>query len=529
MENAKFVVPKPYPYPGISQYQPPLSYELEGRALTLVMDGEGEWELEVSGREKAALKRAGAKEEYTYECLKIDDDTYLLNLKNARGAATLVLDLAQYLVTLQRVEKGAASGQIIFGAVKKESGFVPAARHAYTDDLVGRAVEWRFGSAQILHAYESERSIRCAVPDEEKQTLRQEMADYVKIKDGVYAVMIREKETGKNLFFLMNVDRMYTVGRVIGEKEDYAFGGCGRYIRPAKLTGEGGGEQAELPKAKAYEGMSQYKAPLCFELTGRRFEICLDNGYYYEVKFLDRKTLTWGFLEGEKHVYAYECLKGDEDTYYVNFELTGEKYRSCVTIILDTEQSLVTACFSKVGHNPRYRLLPSVDYVFGAIRRADGTLPEIRHGYTTDMMGKAICWRYGTLTIVHVYCTEHYYRLDFNRKEMERMMAENPERFRAMRERRREADTSHLYEDEGVFIKIKDGLYVFGALEALRAKQKGSGNSLFFLIDTKRVHDVGRSFGYNGDGEPENYTFGAFGEFYDASEMLSRKPTEFIR
>lgn len=529
MDKAKYAVPKPYPFKGISQYQPPLCYELEGRVLTLVMDDGSEWELEVTGREKAVLARAGKKEKYACECLKIDDDTYLMNLKGARRAVTLALDMAQYLVTAQCLEKGGAEGAVVVGAVKKESGFVPAARHACSQDLVGRAIEWRFGSAQILHAYEGEGRVRCAVPEEEAQTLREDAYDCVKIKEGVYAVMIREKEPAKNVFFLMNIDRMYTVGRVIGVKEDYAFGGCGRYVNPARLTGKAGAAPAELPKPKAFEGMSQYKAPLCYELAGKRFEICLDNGYDYEIRFLDRKTLTWGFLEGEKHRYAYECLKGDEDTYYVNFELSGEKYRSCATLILDTEQSLVTACFSKVGHNPRYLLLPSVDYVFGAIRRPDGTLPEIRHGYTTDLSGKAICWRYGTLTIVHVYCTEHYYRLDFNRREMERMMAENPERYRAMRERRREVDTSHLYEDEGVFIKIKDGLYVFGALEALRAKQRGSGNSLFFLIDTKRVHDVGRSFGYNGDGEPENYTFGAFGEFYDASETLSRKPTEFIR
>lgn len=288
-------------------------------------------------------------------------------------------------------------------------------------------------------------------------------------------------------------------------------------------------EKKELPKAKEYEGMSQYRPPLCFEQVGWQMELCLDNGYDYEIRFADRGILTWGLKDGEQKAFAYECLKGDEETYFVNFGLTGEKYRSGVTLILDTAQSLVTAVFSKVGHNPRFPLLPSVDYVFGAIRREDGTLPEIRHGFTTDLIGKAICWRYGTLTIVHVYSSERYYRLTFNRREMERMMAEDPERFRGFRERQREEDSGHLYEDEGVFIKIKDGLYVFGALEALRAKQKGSGNSLVFLIDTRRVHDVGRSFGYNGQGEPENYTYGAFGEFYDASEILSRDSTEYIR
>ena len=63
----------------------------------------------------------------------------------------------------------------------------------------------------------------------------------------------------------------------------------------------------------------------------------------------------------------------------------------------------------------------------------------------------------------------------------------------------------------------------------MACRERGHGNNLFFLMNLNRMHDVGRSFGHNGEGKPENYTYGAFGEYYDASDLLARKTTEYIR
>ena len=48
-------------------------------------------------------------------------------------------------------------------------------------------------------------------------------------------------------------------------------------------------EYKELPKPKTYEGMSQYRPPLCYELVGKRFELVMDDGYEYKLDFADRK------------------------------------------------------------------------------------------------------------------------------------------------------------------------------------------------------------------------------------------------
>ena len=69
------------------------------------------------------------------------------------------------------------------------------------------------------------------------------------------------------------------------------------------------------------------------------------------------------------------------------------------------------------------------------------------------------------------------------------------------------------------YVKIRDGLVAVSLLETNLCRRNGHGNSLFFLMNLKEMHDVGRSFGTSGEGADENYTFGAFGAWFDASEV----------
>lgn len=280
-----------------------------------------------------------------------------------------------------------------------------------------------------------------------------------------------------------------------------------------------------LPKPKEYEGMSQYRPPLCFELTGEYYEIALDNGFDYILDFKDRKTLRYGLKGEEAKEYAYDCLKADDDTYFVNFELTGAEPRTGITFILDMEQSLVTANFCTIGVNPRYPKMPCPKIIFGAIRAEDGSIPRIRHGYTSELVGRSIRWDYGTMAVVHVYSSERYYRLTLPEEALKRFRENNPDAAAQFEGR----SLTRLYEEPGDYIKIKDGIFVFNANEEMACRDRGQGNNLFFLMNLNRMHDVGRSFGHNGDGQPENYTYGAFGYYYDTSELQAKKSTEYIR
>ena len=78
------------------------------------------------------------------------------------------------------------------------------------------------------------------------------------------------------------------------------------------------------------------------------------------------------------------------------------------------------------------------------------------------------------------------------------------------------------------FYELKPGLYLVGCMEKNMACRGMTGNSMLFVIDTKRVHDVGRSFGHagleTGHVRPENYIYGAFGEFVKSDGVLESMP-----
>ena len=276
---------------------------------------------------------------------------------------------------------------------------------------------------------------------------------------------------------------------------------------------------------KKFEGMSQYRPPLNFELVGKTFELVMDNGYDYVLEFSNRKILKYGKKDGKSEAYAYDCLKADDDTYFVNFEVTGAKPRAGLTFILDLEQSLVTANYCTVGENPRYPKLPKTNIVFGAIRKEDGSVPTIRHGYTADLVGHSICWRYGTLAVIHVYSSERYYRLTMPEDMLEILREKDPVAYENLQNK----DENYLYEEPCDYIKIKDGIYVFSMTEAMANRDRNEGNNLFFLMNLNRMYDVGRSFGHNEKEEGENYTYGAFGAYCETPALHERKSTEFIR
>ena len=282
-------------------------------------------------------------------------------------------------------------------------------------------------------------------------------------------------------------------------------------------------------KPNPFEGLSVYRPPLVFELTGRQFKLVFDDGYDRVLVFKDRKTLSFG-KEGEEKEYSYDCLKVADRCYFVNFEDRSLIPRIGYTLVLDLVQDLVTMARASIYWHPTIPKMPSINFVFGGIEREDGTVPSVRHGYTADLAGKSIDWNYGSFNIAHVYATERYYRVAFTPRALARIIRNNPARFERSEERPPERrEPMGVYEDYGNVIKIRENIYLVGLLETMLARRNGHGNSLLVLMNLEEMHDVGRSFGTNNDGEDENYTFGAFGDFYDASDVLSRTNTDFIR
>lgn len=273
--------------------------------------------------------------------------------------------------------------------------------------------------------------------------------------------------------------------------------------------------------------LSVYRPPLVFELTGRQFTIEFDDGYDRILHFKDRKTLSFG-TAGEEKDYAYECLKIADRCYFINFEDASLRPRLGFTLVLDLVQDLVTMALAHLYTNPKIPGMPSIDYVFGGIRREDGSVPTIRHGYTTDLVGTAIDWNYGYFDIAHVYATEHYYRVSFSPRGLARALRGRPELAKPDPAARKPSQRD-VYEDYCSVIRIRDRIYLVGLLETVKAKRSGHGNSILVLMNLDEMHDVGRSFGSNSEGGNGNNTLGAFGVMHDASDVLAKPSTLFTR
>jgi hypothetical protein len=271
--------------------------------------------------------------------------------------------------------------------------------------------------------------------------------------------------------------------------------------------GEYHGILAEKP---VFEGLSQWRQPPVYELAGRHFELVMDSLPVCQADFLSGTRLLW--QDGkEVRSAAYTCAKIDNLTYFVNFEYNEGAVRINPTLILDLEQRLVTLVITQVGYSSKYPTMTGADYYFGAIQEEGMPLPSVRHAYTEKFVGKRIQWHYSPeFRIIHVYYSSEAIRLTFP-----------PAVLKMMRETPLEKLTPDAYDyvvngyDEPTkYVKIKEKIYLVNTCEQHKGMRALSGNSMLFLMDIERVHDVGRSFGYAGDHKtPENYMFAAHGEF----------------
>ena len=253
-----------------------------------------------------------------------------------------------------------------------------------------------------------------------------------------------------------------------------------------------------------FEGNSMYRGPRVTELAGKAFELVLDNGKEGTLQFLTGTTLAWTPVGGTQRSERYDCLKIDEDTYFVNIEPKNLHPRLGLVLVLDLEQSLVTALFSRQEVDEKYPDKVVNEFVFGAIRKEDGTLPQVRHGFTADLVGSRIRWRYSDhFAISHIYYDPNYMRapvpIPKDRPELEEIFRKHP------------------YDVPCSYVKIKENIYFVSFIEDFTVTRGRVGSSLTLLMDISRLHDVGRSFG-TWAGKWENYLFSALGTWEEPSE-----------
>lgn len=280
-----------------------------------------------------------------------------------------------------------------------------------------------------------------------------------------------------------------------------------------------------MKKKPEFNGLDRYRQPFNYELAGKQFKLVMDKEEDFYVNFLTGSTLEWSkYSDGKITREYYECAKVDELTYFVNFELSDFSPRTNLTLVLDMEQRLVTFVRTYTGHNKKYPYLVESEYDFGAIDIPGFPLPKKRHGYTADLVGKRVNWNYSpTMSIVHVYYSQNFIRATF-------LPGHTPPEVETQEVR--EDIERNPYDEPTAYIKIKEGIYVVSVLEQHRARRGDTGNSLLFLMDLIRVHDVGRSFGNtppsSGAIRPENYLFAAYGDFVYSDGVIESQKSAYL-
>ena len=167
----------------------------------------------------------------------------------------------------------------------------------------------------------------------------------------------------------------------------------------------------EKPKF-VFTSNGKYEKKLDDVLAGRTFCLAMDNGAEYEVRFVTGDIVEWRTPGQPLKWETYGALRSDDKTTFAASILSGTEVLTCVTLVLDEENSLVTMAISRIGLYPSRPRLAKVEFIFGAIRVPNEPLPYKRHHYTNELVGKKINWYYSSGFInTHIYMSERFTRV----------------------------------------------------------------------------------------------------------------------
>ena len=179
-----------------------------------------------------------------------------------------------------------------------------------------------------------------------------------------------------------------------------------------------------------------------------------------------------------------QVLTNNGVTFLVHHLIPEAMPLRCVDLIIDMATGNATAVLAQLGTEHSARDV-SREFLFG---RISGDFPEEGplHGFTSDMVGRAIVWTYhdGEYEVRHVYSTNYYYTYTMQVPEG-CWVASNP------------AD----------YVKINDHTYIFSFVEERQPGVQG-----LFLMDLEKLHDVGACFGVDAREKLISACFGAVGK-----------------
>ena len=509
----------------IALYAPPGNFELSGKQFFVTFD---------SGEQiTLAIPTDGGP-----RCVKVKDAIWLIVSQPPEPACAIILDLDAGLLT--RATPATAGGfELSFGALEG----VAAPHHEFSGILDGNTVDWTLGvtESSFIRASYQDGSVALTRPlAQDAPALTVTGFRAAKITDTLFLQTATVACDGEvvNVCLATDLHRVLCAGCIFGPADAVRMiGGHGRYPGEAYSGCKEG--FFDLRTISPFNNVSiyQYTQPLCYELAGRNIKLIMDDGYDFELRFLDKDRLEWNRVWEPAAAARYECMKADDTTYLLSYELEGIRPRVHHTFVLDYENMLVTRIISTIGKNPRWPYLMTTEFEFGTIDDGREFKAYPRHGFTSDMIGNIVQWEYGSeMTTLHAYHCAHFYRLSHARDRVV-SKEEAKENYAFVGYQWKLPST----DEPMVYIKIKDGMYLVSLIELYCEKLLGAeagfrSNTLCFLQNYKRCYDVGLGFGTttrpDGTDSETNSMICAYGRVIAAKDKelkrLLKDPNPFI-
>ena len=239
-----------------------------------------------------------------------------------------------------------------------------------------------------------------------------------------------------------------------------------------------------------------------FDAYPAALTLMMDDGRDSVLAFLPGERVRWNGKDCPVHLFS-----AGEGLFFLTFDAELHP-RVNLTFVLDMTAGLVTLVTCRQGVNPKRPTFISTDILTGAISLPGKAESPARHGYTRDLVGKAIRWAYSPdFAIVHIYVSERYYRI----KLLQRMGDPDSPYEVAMRNYTDRTEPAY-------YLRIRPGVVLFGFTEDNMDKVTGPAiacASRCQLIDLNTMTTAGRGFGQPG-GDLD--LFRAEGTFVEVTE-----------
>lgn len=495
-----------------------------GKQLRIVTDKGPTLNYSFTSADRLTVAENGAKAVTAgYGALAIDAIVVLTHLiPNSERGYAVIIDQTTNLATVFEVwfggfvDKREVMREIYHGYVDVAGRGPPAARHAATNRVEGKAYHWTqdngietlefYPTAAYSHFVELTRTggeLGFCGP-----------SDYIRISEEAYIYTRTECEfSGIFTLYVMDVNRIEQVGFRLGfdqrdKLEYYMFRGHGEWLGqlaqfekfgdtkgnvvPPDKPGKGARRVYRplrtwktLTKAQVNEAaktklvfekpsqMAKNGNPPTDKLAGKALTIRYDNGPSIEYRFDKADSLQWRYVgEGDWITARYNAWESAPGLYIFGHLIEGAPNHDCHSTVIDLDAGLAT-CFNGYVNTPYIANEAAARTLFGTVEGEGIQPPKFRrHERTDELLGRALTWNYAPgLTSMHLYSTPRTVSwiifTDENAGGME-------------------------WSGSGDFVKIRDQIYFAHWLE-----EACNGSMGTFLINMRTMHDAG--IGYHCD------------------------------